>query len=89
MTPREEHDLAVVTFAKQVGIVVAAALGVVTLTGMLYSATFGASQTRQDRRIDRLVEVVELQAVINVEPPGSVEQARALAQLRQMRSVVK
>jgi len=89
MTPREEHDLAVVRFAKQVGIVVAAALGTITLTGILWQWTFGASQAAQDRRIDRLVEVVELQAVINVEPVGSPERLRALAQLRQMRSVVK
>ena len=84
-----QREMEIVQFAKQVGIVAGAALATIALTGMLWQHTFGASQSAQDRRIDRLVEVVELQAVINVEPPGSLEQARALAQLRAMRSVVK
>lgn len=96
MTPREERDLSVVTLAKQVGIIASAVLAVIALSGLTYRATFGSSQAAQDRRMDdqdrrieTVIRVVELQAVIAVEPPGSAEAVQALTDLREMRRVVR
>lgn len=93
---KEEHDLAVVRFAKQVSIVAGAILAVAGLIGMTYRVTFGASQAAQnqrmdaqDKRIETVIRVVELQAVIAVEPQGSSEAVRALNDLRAMRTVIR
>lgn len=42
----------------------------------------------QDARLDRLTRIAELQATFTLEPPGSPERARALAEFRQMRRLV-
>lgn len=39
-------------------------------------------------KLERTLTVVELQAVVTIEAPGSPEQLRALAQLREMRRLV-
>ena len=41
----------------------------------------------QDKRIDRLTRIAELQATFTLEPPGSAERARALTEFRQMRTI--
>lgn len=42
----------------------------------------------QDARIAQLTRIAELQATFTLEPPGSPERARALAEFRQMRKIV-
>ena len=47
-----------------------------------------AREDATDRRIDRLISVVEMNSTLMVEPRGSVEYTLAVAKLRAMRRVV-
>jgi hypothetical protein len=88
-------------FSKRVGIVAGAAIGVITLFGIAHKWAISSIEeqlrTEHDQRVSadeaqmestsRLAKIVELQAVLNVEPPGSPDRMAAFRELRQMRRI--
>lgn len=67
--------------------VASAAVAVMALSGTVWHFAFGASQSRQDARIDRLADIVELQAVITV--GDSTERVVAMRELKGLRRIVR
>jgi len=88
-------------FAKRIGIIAGAILGVAAVTGLIWRlatadlrAALAVEVTARmeadaaaDARLDRLANIVELAVVAVAEEPNSAQRAEALDSLRRMRRI--
>lgn len=80
-----------IEFATRVGIVLGAVVAAITVTSRLWKWGPVAIRSDLDRLnavVVRLVQVVELQAIIQAEPVESVERAAAISELHRLRRVI-
>lgn len=85
------EDKGLVGFSKRVGIIASAFVACAAAAALLMgwaTADLKAADKRANDRIDQLAKVVELAAVVMIEPDSTLR-VEALAELRRMRRVTQ